>query len=507
MKRRHRLFTCLLLLVLIIPTLAAPSSAGALLPLVDPALKLHPLLTIGAQAEPERMVRVIVQKVDSAVSTDAILRAAGVAAGEDFAFINGVALELPQKKVLVLALDPNVLFITPDAPLRRHGAPPDPAKLKTTYPAAAGVDRTWTDDRLGATGAGVTVAVLDTGLSPHHDLDPRRVQAVVSNPAASGPVDGHGHGTHIAGIIAGRSRDGGYVGVAPDANVVMVKVADDAGAARTADLLRGLEWVHQNRAARGIRVVSLSVTSSVPESYLTSPLAAAVERLWFGGVVVVAAAGNAGAASDAAWYAPANDPYVITVGCLDDAETGAAGDDGLCFFSSRGRTLEGRAMPDVVAPGRKVVSTLAAGSGFARDYPDRVVDRTYIRMSGTSMAAPVVAGTVALLLERYPNLKPDQVKWLLMATERGYAGQPDGAGAADAYRAMDAAGGALGRANREQMPSLGILTLDELPLLDGLLAFEAGKWVAGKWVAGKWQESYWQESYWRAGKWVTTPYD
>jgi serine protease AprX len=506
MKHRLGVTTCLLFLLLL-PIVTGPPSAGALLPVVDPALKLHPLLAIGARAEPEKKVRVIVQKVSDQVGTDAILRAAGVATGEEFPFINGVAIELPQKKLLSLVLNVNVLFVTPDVPLRRHGTPPDPTKLKTTYPVTDGAATVWTDPRLGATGAGVTVAVLDTGLTPHADLDPRRVQAVVVNPKATTTLDAHGHGTHIAGIIAGRSADGSYVGVAPDANVVMVKVADDSGWARTSDLLRGLEWVHKNRAARGIRVVSLSVTSSVPESYLTSPLAAAVERLWFGGVVVVAAAGNTSDVADAAWYAPANDPYVITVGCLDDGETGAPGDDTLCSFSSRGRTLEGQAKPDVVAAGRKVVSTLAADSGFAHDYPDRIVDRAYVRMSGTSMATPVVAGTVALLLERYPRLTPDQVKWLLTRTGRSYAGQVDGAGAVDAVRAMSAAGGSLGRANRDLIPSLGILTLDATLLLDPVLSLEAGKWVAGKWVAGKWQESYWQRSYWVAGKWVTAPQD
>jgi serine protease AprX len=511
--QRHRiLITVAFLLGLLAPALAMPARAGALLPLVDPALKLHPWLQFGAIVEPDRPVRVIVQKASGLVSKLDILQAAGVADGEAFDFINSVVVEVPQRRVLTLALSPNVLFITPDAPLRRHGAPPDPAALKTTYPVVAGAAATWGDPRLGATGAGVTVAVLDTGLTPHGDLDPRRVQAAVANPAATSPLDPHGHGTHIAGIIAGRSANGAYAGVAPDANVVMVKVGDDAGVAHTTDLLRGLEWVHQHRVARGIRVVSLSVTSSIPESYLTSPVAAAVERLWFDGIVVVAAAGNTGATLDAAWYAPANDPYVITVGCLDDGETAATADDGLCFFSSRGLTLEGRAKPDLVAPGRKVVSTLAAGSGFAAEFPERVVDRSYIRMSGTSMAAPVVAGTVALLLERYPNLTPNQVKWLLAATERTYPGQPDGAGAVDARRAMAAAAGPLSRANRGVIPSLGILTLDQIPLVDGITSLDAaswiaGKWVAGKWVAGKWQESYWQQSYWQAGKWVTAPQD
>jgi serine protease AprX len=243
-------------------------------------------------------------------------------------------------------------------------------------------------------------------------------------------------------------------------------------------------------------------------------VAAAVEKLWFSGIVVVVAAGNDGTARDAVWYAPANDPYVITVGCLDENETRVTSDDGLCFFSSRGRTMDGFAKPDVIAPGRKLVSTLAAGSAFARDYPDRTVDGTYIRMSGTSMAAPVVAGTVALLLERYPNLTPDQVKWLLMSTERGYAGQVDGAGITDAYQVMQrAAGGSLGRANQGLRPSQGSL----VALLGGILnptlsavtalVDDAAYWETGRWRDTYWETGRWRESEWNTGRWREAPYD
>jgi serine protease AprX len=338
----------------------------------------------------------------------------------------------------------------------------------------------------------------------------------VVNRAATSAADPVGHGTHIAGLIAGRSADGAHVGVAPDARVVGVKIADDRGMATAADLLRGLEWVHANRVARAIRVVSLSVTVGTPESYLTSPVAAAVERLWFDGVVVVVAAGNDGAARDTVWYAPANDPYVITVGCLDQQETAATTDDGLCFFSSRGRTQDGFAKPDVVAPGRKLVSTLAPGSAFARDYPERLADATHIRMSGTSMAAPVVAGTVALLLERAPTLTPDQVKWLLMRTERPYAGQADGAGATDAAAATRALASPLGRANQGIRPSQGsLLALSTLGggLVGSLTSlvwdqtyWETGRW-ATHWETGRWAASDWTTGRWATGRWAEAPHD
>jgi serine protease AprX len=500
MRPRPFLSSVVLALVLLVPLLAAPLGAAAA-PRVrlDPALKVHPLLQVGAQLEPDKRVRVIVQKADKKADKRGIVATAGAAGGEEVG--RSVVLEVAQRRVLKLAERKDVLYVSPDLPVKRHGAPPDPAKLRVTYPVTAGADRVWTDRALGATGAGVTVAVLDTGFTPHPDLGPGNVTTVITNPRTRTGVDPNGHGTHIAGIVTGRHASGSYVGVAPDAAVIMVKIADDTGLATSADLMRGLQWVYDNRVARNIRVVSLSVTAGYPESYMTSPIAAAVEQLWFAGVTVVVAAGNDGAAEDAVQYAPANDPYVITVGCLDDNATTTPSDDSLCSFSSRGLTQDGQAKPDLVAPGRKVVSTLARTGEFAREFPDRVVDGTYVRMSGTSMATPVVAGTVALLLERYPRLTPDQIKWLLTTTERAYAGQADEAGALDAHAAMLTAGGAVGQANQGLTPSVGMLADD------GTVSWEAGKWSAGKWSAGKWSEVYWEAGKWSAVTWVSTTHD
>ncbi|MEA2311441.1 MAG: serine protease AprX, partial [Solirubrobacteraceae bacterium] len=154
------------------------------------------------------------------------------------------------------------------------------------------------------------------------------------------------------------------------------------------------------------------------ESYKTDPLDAAVESAWFKGIVVVAAAGNRGSADDAVSHAPGNDPYVISVGAVDDQGSQADGDDSRPAWSSRGTTQDGFAKPEIHAPGAGIVSTLAPGSAFSLLCPTCIVDGQMIRAGGTSMAAPIVSGAAAVVLGAFPNLKPDQVKGILIRSAR-----------------------------------------------------------------------------------------
>ena len=222
--------------------------------------------------------------------------------------------------------------------------------------------------------------------------------------------------------------------------------------------MRGLQWIYDNHRAANVRVVNISMASSIPTSYRTSPVNAAVEQLWRAGVTVVASAGNKGSDRDATWYAPGNHPLVITVGALDDAQTVSPSDDRLATFSSRGIAQDGFSKPDVVAPGRRIVSVLSQdGATLAKLFPDRVTaDKQYIRLSGTSMSAPIVTGAIALLLERFPHLTPDQLKGLLVGSARRYVGQVDQAGAVDVAQAMQQAarGSFVAAAARRSRPSL-----------------------------------------------------
>ena len=324
----------------------------------------------------------------------------------------------------------------------------------------------------------------------------------MSTTAASGPTDGFGHGTHVAGVIVGQDSAGKYVGIAPGANLVSVKISDDAGVAYESDVLRGLQWASLHRTNYNIRAINLSLSAAVPQSYATSPIDAAVENVWHQGITVVASAGNLGASEDAVWYAPGNDPLVITVGCLDDNQTVAPGDDSLCMISSHGTTEDGFSKPELVAPGRKIVSTLSSGingqpADLATQFPDRITaDGRHIRMSGTSMSAPIVTGAVALLLQRNSSLTPDQIKQLLVSTTTGYPGQVDKAGELNIVAALQA-----------NIPPTATQTL--LPI--GGTQPPAGSvtvlWDGSRWASTYWDGSRWSATYWDGGHWDATYWD
>ena len=206
---------------------------------------------------------------------------------------------------------------------------------------------------------------------------------------------------------------GAYVGIAPEADLIALKVADDAGDATMVDVITALQYVVNHKVDLGIRVVNISMSSDTRASYVDDPIDAAVEYAWHSGIVVVVAAGNRGTAADAVQYPPGNDPYVISVGATDELGTPDPGDDVTAAFSSRGVTQDGAAKPEVLAPGAHIVAPLSMGSAFQALCPSCVVGDDYFRMGGTSMSAPVVAGAAALLLQARPDLNPDQIKGLL----------------------------------------------------------------------------------------------
>ena len=231
---------------------------------------------------------------------------------------------------------------------------------------------------------------------------------------------------------------GKYIGVAPMVNIINVKVSNDDGSATASNVVQGLQWVLENKDKYNIRVVNLSLNSTVAEFYHTSPLDAAVEILWFNKIVVVASAGNQGSG---AIYPPANDPFIITVGATDDKGTNSLSDDVIASFSAYGTTSDGFKKPDLVAPGKNIVGRMVnANMGMALAHPSNVLSSTYFKMSGTSVAAPIVSGAVALLLQDEPNLTPDQVKYRLIATANkswsGYNATKAGAGYLDVYAAI-----------------------------------------------------------------------
>ncbi len=303
----------------------------------------------------------------------------------------------------------------------------DTSNLDNPYVQAIGADQVWNEAPY-LQGQDVTVAVVDSGIADHIDLtdgtgNSRILAHVQFMTNDSSPDDLYGHGTHVAGSIAGNGlqSDGVYMGVAPKANLVDVKVIDDHGAGYTSDVVAGIQWIYENHEAYNIRIVNLSLNAAVVETYDKSPLDAALEILWFNGITVVVSAGNNGNGADGYLYAPANDPFFITVGATDDMGTVNTGDDVLADFSAHGNTQGGFQKPDVLTPGVNIISLLASDdSNLLLDHPDHVVispdGSTYFRMSGTSMSSGIASGIVALLLQDEPGLNPDQVKYRLMAT-------------------------------------------------------------------------------------------
>jgi serine protease AprX len=309
----------------------------------------------------------------------------------------------------------------------------DTSAMQTVYPKVVGASDIWNDE-VRKQGEDITVAVVDSGIAVHPDLTDKagksRVLAHVDFTTGQGIKDDYyGHGTHVAGAIAGNGKKsyGSYIGIAPLANLVDVRVTDDNGVGSTSGVVAGLEWILANKDKYNIRVVNMSLNSTVAESYHTSALNAAVEILWFNGIVVVVSSGNNGDNSDAGiLYPPANDPFVITVGAADDKWTIDVSDDTVAPFTAFGFTSDRFMKPEIMAPGTNIIASLASDdANLAVNHPAHKVQGTtgafYFRMSGTSMASAVAAGTVALLLSSEPTLTPNQVKHRLMRTGRPFA--------------------------------------------------------------------------------------
>lgn len=290
------------------------------------------------------------------------------------------------------------------------------------------------------TGKGITVAVLDTGIYAHPDLNGRIIGFKDFVKQKTAPYDDNGHGTHVAGDIASNGSSSGlrYRGPAPEANLVGVKVLDKLGSGLLSRVIEGIQWCITNKEALNIKVLNLSLGSTATESFSNDPICQAVEKAWQAGIVVCAAAGNDGPQPKTVG-SPGIDPLIITVGALDDLNTVNPEDEMVASFSSRGPTIDGLIKPDVLAPGTNIISLRSPGSLLDKKNKQSRIDNWYTSLSGTSMATPVCSGVVAQLLQLYPALTPDQLKTLLMKTARTLHldATIQGAGVIDAARAAD----------------------------------------------------------------------
>ncbi|HEY5014380.1 MAG TPA: S8 family serine peptidase [Acidimicrobiia bacterium] len=459
---------------LIAPVVAALAFAGA-----APTI---------ASASPRRAVIV------EAVTTDAASAAVASVGGHvdsRLALVSGVAAHVDDAGFGRLAGD-RAVRVTPDIVMHATSNSFSAATSGDTQMQALNPGAGWSLDA----GSGVGVALIDSGVNATPDLHGDRL---VHGPDLSGERDGvdrFGHGTFMAGLIAGDGTASSttgqrHVGAAPGATVVAVKVAGADGSTSLSRLLTAIGWVIAHEDDYDIGVLNLSFGADVNLPYLANPLSGAVEAAWASGITVVTSSGNEGAGSVTS---PGDDPWVVTVGATANTLPLSAGPS-LAPWSGR-ESFPRYSKPDVVAPGTSVVSLRALGSTVDVANPGARIGDTYFRGSGTSMATALVSGAAADLLANHPAATPDDVKGALVdggvavngstAPAVSLQGADQATPQADWWQHFPIAFGGLGRGFNGQMP------------------WTASRWTASRWTASRWTASRWTASRWTASRWTAS---
>jgi len=371
----------------------------------------------------------------------------------------------------------------------------------------------------GLTGRGVDVALLDTGIAPVRGLDaPGKVVngpdlSFESQSPSTAYLDGYGHGTHLAGIVAGPD------GVAPGARLVNVRVGAANGAVDVSQIIAGIDWVVQHRhdGDLDIRVLNVAVGTDSRLAAVDDPLAKAVDNAWRHGIVVVTAVGNDGA-EDHRVASPSTDPNVLAVGATDSAGSTDPADSTAAGFSARGSMRK----PDLLAPGSRIASLRTPGSYLDVLYPQARRGDDLFRGSGTSQASAVVSGAAALLLQQRPDLTPDQVKQLLLSSSAPVAGsrsagnqQLDVAAAAAAttpsqvqrLRTLGGTGSLEAARGTQHVVRDGVVLTGDRDIFGK--PFDSSRWAAdaaaaSAWDGGTWNGSTWSGSSWSSSSWSSS---
>jgi serine protease AprX len=399
----------------------------------------------------------------------------------------------------------------------------------------------------GYTGKGVDVAVIDTGVSPVAGLNsPGKVingpdLSLESQDPSLQYLDANGHGTFMAGLIAGNDgQQGGYRGVAPDARIVSLKVGVADGGLDVSQMIAAIDWVVQHRNDNGmnIRVINLSYGTNSTQPYGVDPLAFAVEQAWKAGIVVVAAAGNSGyqrGASAQGLADPGYDPQILAVGAADTMGTAAPWDDQVAGYSASAASCSAACRaPDLIAPGTHMQGLRVPGSYIDQNNPAGVLGDRYFRGSGTSEATAFTSGAVADLLQRYPQLTPDQVKAMLTSScdkLSSYNWKQDGCGELDMGKLLGASVPSVSASQQYNASSTGTGSLEASrgtdhisingvvlqgeqdifgkPFLSGSMAtleaagssWSGGMWNGTVWTGSSWSGSSWSGSSWSGSSW------
>jgi serine protease AprX len=500
---------------------------------------------------------VIVQATDVATARHADA-ATGGRVRLDLPIVDGVSARIPDDRVAGLRAQPGVRAVTADAAVAVSDVTTTDGTASYSTPAVVRQEVGATAlEAAGKIGQGAVVALVDTGVTPVPDLAGRLVTDLANPVRANGPTvscidfsgegsctDSYGHGTFMAGLIAGTGAQSGGVnrGVAPGARVLSIKIAGRDGSADVTKLLAAIQWAVSFRSTYGISVLNLSLGTASTAPYETDPLDFAVERAWSSGIAVVAAASNRGPTAGSI-SKPGDDPLVITAGAVDDHGTPATADDRSPDFTGRGPTAYyGLSKPDVVAPGAHVVSLNAPGSFIEQSAPagGGFAGTPYRRGSGTSMATAVTSGVAALVWSARPDWRdarwPDRLKYALATTAHKVSLSDPyvvGAGSVDAYAAS--APGVAGFANvgvtrlsdgsgaLDAARGLSRVKQDCTTLFDALVGqtrqcvvtgqrtaqdrtydswhFVQGEWTAQSWYAGQWAGNSWEGNSWEGNSW------
>jgi serine protease AprX len=489
----------LTVLAVLVAPVAAPAETGA-----SSGALVPDGLMAGAQANPSKIFSVIVQAKPGKSSAYVARLVQGVSSGSKaqglkrkFVSVSGVSARLTGAQIVEVSQQKGILAITRDRKLIASGQfSSDQAWTQATH-----VDDFWSGMQLSGLSV-PAIAIVDSGVqSSRLDFNGRVIRQVrLTSLLPNSLGDGRGHGTLVAGIAAGSASR--YAGGAPTAPIVSLDVMDDNGMALTSDVIAAADWILQNKAAYNIRVANFSLQSSTPAAFAYDPLDEAVEKLWFNGVLVVAAAGNYGdnGQPTTVAYAPGNDPFIITVGASDtNATAWTTTDDFAAPWSAFGYTLDGFAKPDIGAPGRYIIGPVPSTSTMVKEHPERVTASGYMWMSGTSFAAPMVSGAAALVLAYHPNWTPDQVKGALMLTA-----QPTAAGMALGVGELNAKA-----ATQVTSPPNPNLALNQFVGSDGVggLAFDSASWASTAQADASWNSASWNSASWSSASWASASWN
>ncbi|MBV8527355.1 MAG: S8 family serine peptidase [Candidatus Dormibacteraeota bacterium] len=484
----------------------------------------------------------------SPATVAAAVRDLGGRLTDPLGILDGGIAVMPSAQVATLMNDSWVETATPDGKLQLDstiGSYDPTADIGSLYNTEqiAGIQSAWSQ---GATGQGVGVALIDTGVTPVRGLNGDGqvwngpdLSFDSQNPELT-QLDEFGHGTHMAGIIAGNDtyRAGTtyagnasqFTGVAPDSHIINVKAGDENGVVDVSQVLAAIDWVvqHRNDPGVNIRVLNLSFGTDSVQSYVLDPLAFAAETAWHDGIVVVAAVGNGGNSTPSV-NDPSNDPYVIAVGAADTQGTLTTSDDTVASFSAGGNLTR---TPDVVAPGVHIESLRDPGSEIDEAYGSVATVGSpprFFKGSGTSQATAVVSGAAADILSAHPSWSPDQVKYALTNSATHLNGEPatlQGSGEINVGRALNTAPLLPVLAKQTYVPSTGLGTLEgsrgTLHVISSgvtlsgeqdifgnsfnspaMAAAEANgaSWAGGTWNGASWGGASWAGTNWQGASW------